>query len=163
MQTDALHVFRGRAAPPVSPDALRHRGTLPEAPATTTPERPPQHLCYALPRRRGGETSERKQPLNSSGRRCCGREPKSCRVIGDRIFPVLQFCWQCEDVDRDMDFIMAVVRTIRSLRSDYKLTKTAADCKQTENSAVHHLQRCRKHCSLKCVSGLGKRQCARAS
>ncbi|TNN02795.1 hypothetical protein fugu_010282 [Takifugu bimaculatus] len=39
-----------------------------------------------------------------------------------------EFCWQCEDVDRDMDFIMAVVRTIRSLRSDYKLTKTAADC-----------------------------------
>uniref|UniRef100_A0A674MFM6 valine--tRNA ligase n=1 Tax=Takifugu rubripes TaxID=31033 RepID=A0A674MFM6_TAKRU len=43
-----------------------------------------------------------------------------------------EFCWQCEDVDRDMDFIMAVVRTIRSLRSDYKLTKTAADCKQTK-------------------------------
>nr|P49696.1 RecName: Full=Valine--tRNA ligase; AltName: Full=Valyl-tRNA synthetase; Short=ValRS [Takifugu rubripes]CAA62967.1 valyl-tRNA synthetase [Takifugu rubripes] len=39
-----------------------------------------------------------------------------------------EFCWQCEDVDRDIDFIMGVVRTIRSLRSDYKLTKTAADC-----------------------------------
>lgn len=49
-------------------------------------------------------------------------------------FHLFQFCWQCEDVDRDMDFIMAVVRTIRSLRSDYKLTKTAADCKQAENS-----------------------------
>lgn len=31
-----------------------------------------------------------------------------------------------------MDFIMAVVKTIRSLRSDYKLTKTAADCKSAE-------------------------------
>lgn len=54
-------------------------------------------------------------------------------------FHLLQFCWQCEDVDRDMDFIMAVVRTIRSLRSDYKLTKTAADCKQAETSTVLHV------------------------
>lgn len=48
-----------------------------------------------------------------------------------RSFPPPQFCWQREEVDRDMDFIMAVVKTIRSLRSDYKLTKTAADCKWT--------------------------------
>uniref|UniRef100_A0A673C4P6 Valine--tRNA ligase n=1 Tax=Sphaeramia orbicularis TaxID=375764 RepID=A0A673C4P6_9TELE len=33
-----------------------------------------------------------------------------------------------EEVDRDMDFIMTVVKTIRSLRADYNLTKTRADC-----------------------------------
>uniref|UniRef100_A0A6Q2ZNU4 valine--tRNA ligase n=1 Tax=Esox lucius TaxID=8010 RepID=A0A6Q2ZNU4_ESOLU len=32
------------------------------------------------------------------------------------------------EVDRQMDFVMTVVRTIRSLRADYNLTKTRADC-----------------------------------
>uniref|UniRef100_A0A8C6KKB5 valine--tRNA ligase n=1 Tax=Nothobranchius furzeri TaxID=105023 RepID=A0A8C6KKB5_NOTFU len=40
-----------------------------------------------------------------------------------------EFCWNSEEVDRDMEFIMTVVRTIRSLRADYNLTKTRADCK----------------------------------
>uniref|UniRef100_A0A673CC42 Valine--tRNA ligase n=1 Tax=Sphaeramia orbicularis TaxID=375764 RepID=A0A673CC42_9TELE len=39
-----------------------------------------------------------------------------------------EFCWHSEEVDRDMDFIMTVVKTIRSLRADYNLTKTRADC-----------------------------------
>uniref|UniRef100_A0A665VV08 Valine--tRNA ligase n=1 Tax=Echeneis naucrates TaxID=173247 RepID=A0A665VV08_ECHNA len=33
-----------------------------------------------------------------------------------------------EEIDRDMEFIMTVVKTIRSLRADYNLTKTRADC-----------------------------------
>uniref|UniRef100_A0A3P8WTC0 Valine--tRNA ligase n=1 Tax=Cynoglossus semilaevis TaxID=244447 RepID=A0A3P8WTC0_CYNSE len=39
-----------------------------------------------------------------------------------------EFCWHSEDVDRDMDFVMTVVRTIRSLRSDYNLNKLRTDC-----------------------------------
>uniref|UniRef100_A0A3P8SSJ1 Valine--tRNA ligase n=1 Tax=Amphiprion percula TaxID=161767 RepID=A0A3P8SSJ1_AMPPE len=39
-----------------------------------------------------------------------------------------EFCWHSEEVDRDMEFIMTVVKTIRSLRADYNLTKTRADC-----------------------------------
>ncbi|XP_074540213.1 valine--tRNA ligase [Halichoeres trimaculatus] len=39
-----------------------------------------------------------------------------------------EFCWNSEEVDRDMDFVMSVVKTIRSLRADYNLTKTRADC-----------------------------------
>uniref|UniRef100_A0A671YP82 valine--tRNA ligase n=1 Tax=Sparus aurata TaxID=8175 RepID=A0A671YP82_SPAAU len=44
-----------------------------------------------------------------------------------------EFCWNSEEVDRDMEFIMTVVKTIRSLRADYNLTKTRADCKITHN------------------------------
>uniref|UniRef100_A0A8C2F1M2 valine--tRNA ligase n=1 Tax=Cyprinus carpio TaxID=7962 RepID=A0A8C2F1M2_CYPCA len=32
------------------------------------------------------------------------------------------------DIDRQMEFVMSVVKTIRSLRADYNLTKTRADC-----------------------------------
>ncbi|KAJ8287759.1 hypothetical protein COCON_G00004180 [Conger conger] len=39
-----------------------------------------------------------------------------------------EFCWNSEEVDRQMEFVMTVVRTIRSLRADYNLTKTRADC-----------------------------------
>uniref|UniRef100_A0A8C2KLS9 Valine--tRNA ligase n=1 Tax=Cyprinus carpio TaxID=7962 RepID=A0A8C2KLS9_CYPCA len=39
-----------------------------------------------------------------------------------------EFCWHSEDVDRQMEFVMSVVKTIRSLRADYNLTKTRADC-----------------------------------
>ncbi|XP_015212607.2 valine--tRNA ligase [Lepisosteus oculatus] len=39
-----------------------------------------------------------------------------------------EFCWRSEEADRNMEFIMTVVRTIRSLRADYNLTKTKADC-----------------------------------
>ncbi|AWO96362.1 putative valine--tRNA ligase-like isoform 3 [Scophthalmus maximus] len=39
-----------------------------------------------------------------------------------------EFCWQSDEVDRDMEFVMSVVKTIRSLRSDYNLNKTRADC-----------------------------------
>lgn len=46
------------------------------------------------------------------------------------LFP--KFCWHSEEVDRDMEFIMGVVKTIRSLRSDYNLNKTKADCKITQ-------------------------------
>ncbi|KAI4890325.1 hypothetical protein NFI96_018351 [Prochilodus magdalenae] len=39
-----------------------------------------------------------------------------------------EFCWHSEEIDREMEFVMTVVRTIRSLRADYNLTKTRADC-----------------------------------
>uniref|UniRef100_A0AAY4D3G5 valine--tRNA ligase n=1 Tax=Denticeps clupeoides TaxID=299321 RepID=A0AAY4D3G5_9TELE len=39
-----------------------------------------------------------------------------------------EFCWHSEVVDAEMEFVMTVVRTIRSLRADYNLTKTRADC-----------------------------------
>ncbi|XP_073703897.1 valine--tRNA ligase [Garra rufa] len=39
-----------------------------------------------------------------------------------------EFCWHSEDMDRQMEFVMSVVKTIRSLRADYNLTKTRADC-----------------------------------
>eukprot|EP00064_Thunnus_orientalis_P014842 superscaffoldBa00002643_g14889 len=39
-----------------------------------------------------------------------------------------EFCWHSEEVDRDMELVMTVVKTIRSLRADYNLTKTRADC-----------------------------------
>uniref|UniRef100_A0A3B4BJC1 Valine--tRNA ligase n=1 Tax=Periophthalmus magnuspinnatus TaxID=409849 RepID=A0A3B4BJC1_9GOBI len=39
-----------------------------------------------------------------------------------------EFSWQSDDIDREMDFVMTVVKTIRSLRADYNLTKTRADC-----------------------------------
>ncbi|KAG5856231.1 hypothetical protein ANANG_G00005850 [Anguilla anguilla] len=39
-----------------------------------------------------------------------------------------EFCWHSEEVDRQMEFVMNVVKTIRSLRADYNLTKTRADC-----------------------------------
>ncbi|KAM6968176.1 valine--tRNA ligase [Aplochiton taeniatus] len=39
-----------------------------------------------------------------------------------------EFCWHSEEVDRQMDFVMTVVKTVRSLRADYNLTKTRADC-----------------------------------
>uniref|UniRef100_A0AAQ6A519 valine--tRNA ligase n=1 Tax=Amphiprion ocellaris TaxID=80972 RepID=A0AAQ6A519_AMPOC len=45
-----------------------------------------------------------------------------------------EFCWHSEEVDRDMEFIMTVVKTIRSLRADYNLTKTRADCEMATTS-----------------------------
>uniref|UniRef100_A0A8C2F5Y5 valine--tRNA ligase n=1 Tax=Cyprinus carpio TaxID=7962 RepID=A0A8C2F5Y5_CYPCA len=40
------------------------------------------------------------------------------------------------DIDRQMEFVMSVVKTIRSLRADYNLTKTRADC-ETSHSTLH--------------------------
>ncbi|XP_067830029.1 valine--tRNA ligase [Heptranchias perlo] len=37
-------------------------------------------------------------------------------------------CWRDEELDRNVEFAMSVTRTIRSLRADYNLTKTKADC-----------------------------------
>ncbi|TNN81671.1 Valine--tRNA ligase [Liparis tanakae] len=39
-----------------------------------------------------------------------------------------EFCWHSAEVDRDMEFVMTVIKTIRSLRSDYNMNKTKADC-----------------------------------
>lgn len=134
-------MFGGRPAPPVSPHALRLGGTLPEVAAAKTPERPPEHLRNAVPSHRGGETSdgtEKAKPIRQDAESGCNgpnADRAQClKVCRSGSFHLLQFCWQSEEVDRDMDFIMAVVKTIRSLRSDYKLTKTAADCKSTANS-----------------------------
>lgn len=35
-----------------------------------------------------------------------------------------------------MEFIMTVVKTIRSLRADYNLTKTRADCKMKHTNYI---------------------------
>uniref|UniRef100_A0A8C2F3N3 valine--tRNA ligase n=1 Tax=Cyprinus carpio TaxID=7962 RepID=A0A8C2F3N3_CYPCA len=43
-------------------------------------------------------------------------------------FPFLCYKSHFEDIDRQMEFVMSVVKTIRSLRADYNLTKTRADC-----------------------------------
>uniref|UniRef100_H3B5X3 valine--tRNA ligase n=1 Tax=Latimeria chalumnae TaxID=7897 RepID=H3B5X3_LATCH len=39
-----------------------------------------------------------------------------------------EYCWRDEQVDRNVEFTMSIIRTIRSLRADYNLTKTKADC-----------------------------------
>ncbi len=57
----------------------------------------------------------------------CSPVSVSCKHFCD----LLQYCWYSEEIDRDMEFIMTVVKTIRSLRADYNLTKTRADCKMT--------------------------------
>ncbi|XP_043939220.1 valine--tRNA ligase [Protopterus annectens] len=41
---------------------------------------------------------------------------------------ITEYCWQNEELNRNMEFIMSIIRTIRSLRADYNLTKTKADC-----------------------------------
>uniref|UniRef100_A0A8C2XH34 valine--tRNA ligase n=1 Tax=Cyclopterus lumpus TaxID=8103 RepID=A0A8C2XH34_CYCLU len=47
-----------------------------------------------------------------------------------------EFCWHSAEVDRDMEFVMTVIKTIRSLRSDYNMNKTKADCKITDTSLI---------------------------
>ncbi|XP_066470749.1 valine--tRNA ligase [Tiliqua scincoides] len=39
-----------------------------------------------------------------------------------------QYHWRNEGLDSTVDFILSVVRAVRSLRADYNLTKTKADC-----------------------------------
>nr|XP_033772878.1 valine--tRNA ligase isoform X1 [Geotrypetes seraphini]XP_033772879.1 valine--tRNA ligase isoform X1 [Geotrypetes seraphini]XP_033772880.1 valine--tRNA ligase isoform X1 [Geotrypetes seraphini] len=39
-----------------------------------------------------------------------------------------QYRWRDEEIDRNMEFALCIVRCIRSLRADYNLTKTKADC-----------------------------------
>ncbi|XP_054834298.1 valine--tRNA ligase [Eublepharis macularius] len=39
-----------------------------------------------------------------------------------------QYCWRNEDLDHTVDFMLSIVRAVRSLRADYNLTKTKADC-----------------------------------
>ncbi|XP_064801935.1 valine--tRNA ligase-like isoform X5 [Oncorhynchus masou masou] len=57
------------------------------------------------------------------------RSQDDCSSIHVTPYPEIEvFCWHSEDVDRKMEFVMTVVRTIRSLRADYNLTKTRADC-----------------------------------
>lgn len=43
-----------------------------------------------------------------------------------------------------MEFVMTVVRTIRSLRADYNLTKTRADCKSAAPDTLLYTQLCSK-------------------
>ncbi|XP_037392903.1 valine--tRNA ligase isoform X2 [Pygocentrus nattereri] len=59
----------------------------------------------------------RRQPQDSPPSICVTSYPESS-----------EFCWHSEEIDREMEFVMTVVRTIRSLRADYNLTKTRADC-----------------------------------
>lgn len=65
----------------------------------------------------------------------------SLSVSHNALWHLLQFCWHSEDVDRDMEFIMTVVKTIRSLRADYNLTKTRADCKMTHRQIQSNSRR----------------------
>ncbi|XP_062978383.1 valine--tRNA ligase [Elgaria multicarinata webbii] len=39
-----------------------------------------------------------------------------------------QYCWRNEGLDHAIDFVLSIVRAVRSLRADYNLTKTKADC-----------------------------------
>ncbi|XP_075042710.1 valine--tRNA ligase [Mixophyes fleayi] len=39
-----------------------------------------------------------------------------------------EFHWRDEEVERNMDLVLLIVKSIRSLRADYNLTKTKADC-----------------------------------
>ncbi|XP_060707050.1 valine--tRNA ligase [Hemiscyllium ocellatum] len=39
-----------------------------------------------------------------------------------------EYCWRNEELDRSVEFVMTIIRAIRSLRADYNLTKTKADC-----------------------------------
>ncbi|KAM8952751.1 valine--tRNA ligase [Pelodytes ibericus] len=39
-----------------------------------------------------------------------------------------EFHWRDEEIERNMDLALLLVKSIRSLRSDYNLTKTKADC-----------------------------------
>ncbi|XP_041068393.1 valine--tRNA ligase [Carcharodon carcharias] len=39
-----------------------------------------------------------------------------------------EYSWRDEELDRNVEFVMSIVRAIRSLRADYNLTKTKADC-----------------------------------
>ncbi|XP_029307563.1 valine--tRNA ligase [Cottoperca gobio] len=54
-----------------------------------------------------------------------------------------EFCWHSDEVDRDMDFVMNVIKTIRSLRADYNLTRTRADCflQCTDSATVSLVQK----------------------
>ncbi|XP_072331843.1 valine--tRNA ligase isoform X2 [Scyliorhinus torazame] len=48
-------------------------------------------------------------------------------------------CWRDEELDRNVEFVTSIIRAIRSLRADYNLTKTKADCYLTcsdENTAA---------------------------
>ncbi|XP_051899717.1 valine--tRNA ligase [Pristis pectinata] len=39
-----------------------------------------------------------------------------------------EYNWRDEELDRNAEFALSIVRTVRSLRADYNLTKTRADC-----------------------------------
>ncbi|XP_019342548.2 valine--tRNA ligase [Alligator mississippiensis] len=39
-----------------------------------------------------------------------------------------QYCWQDAEAEAAMEFALGIVRAVRSLRADYNLTKTKADC-----------------------------------
>nr|XP_028575627.1 valine--tRNA ligase isoform X1 [Podarcis muralis] len=39
-----------------------------------------------------------------------------------------QYCWRDEGLDHTVDFALSIIRAVRSLRADYNLTKTKADC-----------------------------------
>ncbi|RXN05670.1 valine--tRNA ligase-like isoform X1 [Labeo rohita] len=63
----------------------------------------------------------------------CRQTLYTCLEVGLRLLsPLMPFVteelFQREDIDRQMEFVMSVVKTIRSLRADYNLTKTRADC-----------------------------------
>ncbi|XP_059826939.1 valine--tRNA ligase [Hypanus sabinus] len=39
-----------------------------------------------------------------------------------------EYNWRDEELDRNMEFVLSIIHTVRSLRADYNLTKTKADC-----------------------------------
>ncbi|GCC17963.1 hypothetical protein chiPu_0021603 [Chiloscyllium punctatum] len=52
------------------------------------------------------------------------------RGLGENFKPEgrAQYCWRNEELDRTVEFVMTIIRAIRSLRADYNLTKTKAGC-----------------------------------
>ena len=41
----------------------------------------------------------------------------------------LQYPWQNESLDKDVEFVQSILNKARSLRSDYNLTKQTAECR----------------------------------
>ncbi|XP_060095119.1 valine--tRNA ligase [Heteronotia binoei] len=59
-------------------------------------------------------------------RRCPASDPPSLCVTP---YPTTkQYRWRNEGLERIVDFMLSIVRAVRSLRADYNLTKTKADC-----------------------------------
>ncbi|XP_020671012.3 valine--tRNA ligase [Pogona vitticeps] len=59
-------------------------------------------------------------------RRCPSSDPPSICVTP---YPATEeYCWRDETLDRTIDFVLSIIKAVRSLRADYNLTKTKADC-----------------------------------
>ncbi|XP_061475249.1 valine--tRNA ligase [Rhineura floridana] len=58
-----------------------------------------------------------------------------------------QYCWRDEGLDHTVDFMLSIIRAVRSLRADYNLTKTKADCylQCLDSKTVEAVTRCSEY------------------